>query len=115
MNDSRNQNSATVLTTQNTFGQLTVFLGASPGVGKTWAMLNAARDLQQQGVRVLAGQVEAHGRPEVETLMSGFEVLPRGEVSYHNHNLYEFDLDKALHKRPDVILIDEPAYSYILI
>ena len=71
-------------------GRLKVFVGACPGVGKTWAMLNTARELQQQqGIRILAGMVDAHGQPEIGLLLSGFEILSYSEVGSHNHRLNE--------------------------
>ncbi|MGR9108852.1 MAG: DUF4118 domain-containing protein, partial [Gammaproteobacteria bacterium] len=88
-----------------------IFLGAAPGVGKTYAMLCAAREHRQQGERVLVGLVETHGRHETERLLEGFEVLPRRQIHYRGQTLAEFDLDEALRSRPKLILVDEFAHT----
>ena len=77
-------------------GRLKIFFGASAGVGKTFAMLVAARALRDQGVDVLAGIVETHGRGETAALLQGLEQLPRREIAYRDRMLEEFDLDAAL-------------------
>ncbi len=92
-------------------GRLRIFFGASPGVGKTYAMLSAARQLQAQGVDVVVGIVETHGREETAKLMQGLEVLPRKMVDYRGHALQEFDLDAALARKPDLVLVDELAHT----
>jgi two-component system sensor histidine kinase KdpD len=92
-------------------GKLTLFFGAAPGVGKTYAMLEAARAAVAEGRRVLVGIVETHGRFETAALLNGLEVLPRREVAYRGVVVEEFDLDAALARHPDVILIDELAHS----
>jgi two-component system sensor histidine kinase KdpD len=92
-------------------GELTLFFGAAPGVGKTYAMLEAARAAVAEGQRVLAGIVETHGRYETAALLSGLELLPRRRVAYRGVDFEEFDLDAALALRPDVILVDELAHS----
>ena len=94
-------------------GQLKIFLGASPGVGKTCAMLEAARERQQQGVSVLVGLIETHGRSHTAALLSDFAVLARREVQYQGQLLTEFDLDAALTQQPKLILVDELAHSNI--
>ena len=94
-------------------GQLKIFLGASPGVGKTCAMLEAARERQQQGVSVLVGLIETHGRSHTAALLSDFPLLPRREVEYQGQLLTEFDLDAALTQKPKLILVDELAHSNI--
>lgn len=94
-------------------GRLKIFLGAAPGVGKTYAMLGAARAASDEGREVVIGLVETHGRRETEALAGGFEVLPRKPVVYVNRILSEFDLDKALKRRPELILIDELAHTNI--
>lgn len=94
-------------------GRLKIFLGAAPGVGKTYAMLGAARAASDEGREVVIGLVETHGRRETEALAGGFEVLPRKPVVYVNRILSEFDIDKALKRRPDLILIDELAHTNI--
>ncbi len=81
-------------------GKLKIFFGASPGVGKTYAMLQAARRAREQGVDVVVGLVETHGRQETAVLLAGLEQLPLNEVSYRERTLREFDLDAALARRP---------------
>ncbi|MGE0644519.1 MAG: DUF4118 domain-containing protein [Nitrospira sp.] len=92
-------------------GKFKVFFGANPGVGKTYAMLEAAHEQRRDGVEVLIGVVETHGRAETEALVDGLEVLPRRTVDYRGATLLEFDLDAALSRRPTIILIDELAHS----
>src|ERR1700761_8156514 len=78
---------------QETRGRLWVFLGAAPGVGKTYAMLQRARGLKQAGVDVVVGLVETHGRSETAALVEGLEILPRRNIDYRGHTIEEFDLD----------------------
>ena len=92
-------------------GRLKVFVGAAPGVGKTYEMLQAARAKLREGVDVVVGVVETHGRQETEALLEGLEVLPRKPVIYVNRILSEFDLDAAIERRPDLILVDELAHT----
>ena len=92
-------------------GKLKIFFGANPGVGKTYAMLEAAREQRRDGVDVVIGVVETHGRAETEALVEGLELLPRRAVDYRGTVLQEFDLDAALARRPTVILIDELAHT----
>ena len=92
-------------------GRLKVFVGAAPGVGKTYEMLQAARAKRKEGVDVVVGVVETHGRQETEALLEGLEVLPRKPIIYVNRILSEFDLDAALERRPDLILVDELAHT----
>jgi two-component system sensor histidine kinase KdpD len=91
-------------------GRLKVFLGAAPGVGKTFAMLNAARELRRQNVDVVVGLVETHGRVETEALIEGLEVLPRLQLDYKGRIVEEMDLDALLRRRPKVALVDELAH-----
>lgn len=91
-------------------GKLKIFLGAAPGVGKTYAMLGAARELTRQGVDVVVGIAETHGRPETEALLEGLEVLPRQRLEYRGKVLTELDLDTLLRRRPRVALVDELAH-----
>src|SRR5262245_18836896 len=74
-------------------GRLKIFLGAAPGVGKTYEMLQSARAKRQEGVDIVAGVVETHGRKETETLLEGFEIIPRRRVEYKGTTLEEMDLD----------------------
>ncbi len=92
-------------------GQLKLFFGAAPGVGKTYAMLEAARQKKSEGVEIVAGLVETHGRAETEALIEGLEVLPRRNVEYRGTVLKEFDLDSALRRKPAFILVDELAHT----
>ena len=92
-------------------GRLKVFFGSAAGVGKTYAMLEAAREQQSQGVDVVVGLVETHGRAETEALLAGLEILPARQVPYRGATLKEFDLDAALARRPGLILVDELAHS----
>ncbi len=94
-------------------GQLKIFLGAAPGVGKTCAMLNAARERMQQGTTVMVGLVETHGRADTEALLAGFTLLPRFQLDYQGQQLTEFDLDAALAAKPALILVDELAHTNI--
>ncbi|HZX91351.1 MAG TPA: two-component system sensor histidine kinase KdbD, partial [Rudaea sp.] len=92
-------------------GRLKVFFGAAPGVGKSYAMLEAARKLRADGVDVIVGYVELHGRPETEALLAGLEILPPQMLEHRGITLTEFDLDAALRRRPHTILVDELAHS----
>lgn len=92
-------------------GKLFIFLGMCPGVGKTYAMLQTARQRGKEGVKVLVGVVETHGRQETATLLDGLTVLPRKTLDYRGHALEEFDIDAALAQRPDVVLVDELAHT----
>src|SRR5690348_17812767 len=79
-------------------GKLKVFFGANPGVGKTYAMLEAAHEQRRQGIDVAIGVVEAHGRAETEAMVSGLEVIPRRVVEYRGTTIREFDLDAVLER-----------------
>ena len=94
-------------------GRLKIFLGAAPGVGKTYEMLLSARSKLKGGVDVVVGIVETHGRQETEALLNGFEVIARQPMVYVNRILSEFDIDAALKRRPDLILVDELAHTNI--
>ena len=95
-------------------GRLKIFFGACAGVGKTFAMLTAARNLRLQGVMgVIVGIVETHGRSETESQLSGLDVLPLKKLKYRDRELGEFDLDAALLLKPTLILVDELAHSNV--
>ncbi len=94
-------------------GQLKIFFGASAGVGKTYAMLQAARQRLQGGVDVVVGIVETHGRSETAALLDGLDVLPLARIDYRGRTLAEFDLDGALARAPQLILVDELAHSNV--
>ncbi|MDI3466348.1 MAG: Osmosensitive K+ channel histidine kinase KdpD [Nitrospira sp.] len=92
-------------------GKLKIFFGANPGVGKTYAMLEAAHQQRHDGVDIVIGIVETHGRVETQALVNGLEEVPRRAVEYRGTVLQEFDLDAALARCPTIILIDELAHS----
>jgi two-component system sensor histidine kinase KdpD len=92
-------------------GRLKVFLGASPGVGKTFSMLEEARTLRRTGVDVVAALVETHGRAETAALVADLDQIARRSVDYRGRVLTELDLDAVLERRPAVVLIDELAHS----
>jgi two-component system sensor histidine kinase KdpD len=94
-------------------GKLKIFFGATAGVGKTYAMLSAARQQARQGRDVLIGVVETHGRKETEALIEGLERLPWKDVAYRDKFLKEFDIDGALARKPALILVDELAHSNV--
>ncbi|MCW6510844.1 sensor histidine kinase KdpD [Lichenifustis flavocetrariae] len=92
-------------------GKLKIFLGAAPGVGKTYAMLSGARRLSLAHLDVVVGVVETHGRVETEALLDGLVILPRREVIYRGTTISEFDLDAALARHPALLIVDELAHS----
>jgi len=92
-------------------GKLKIFFGAMAGVGKTYSMLEAGRALKKEGVDVVVGYAQTHGRIETDALLEGLEILPRKEVPYKNIKLSEFDVDLALKRHPSTILVDELAHS----
>jgi two-component system, OmpR family, sensor histidine kinase KdpD len=94
-------------------GKLKIFFGASAGVGKTYAMLAAAQAAKLEGVHVVVGLVETHGRKETLALLQGLEALPLKEIEYRGRTLKEFDLDAALARKPALILVDELAHSNV--
>lgn len=96
---------------KKTQGKLKIYLGAAPGVGKTHAMLQDAQLKRDQGLDVVIGVVESHGRKEIENLLKPFETIHRQVVPYHGQTLTEFDLDAALKLSPGLILIDEMAHT----
>ncbi len=96
---------------RETRGRLKIFLGAAPGVGKTWEMLVAANHKREAGVDVVAGLIETHGRAGTIEEIGDLEVLPRSKIPYRGQTLEEFDLDAALARRPALLLIDELAHT----
>ncbi|MEN3354826.1 MAG: two-component system, OmpR family, sensor histidine kinase KdpD, partial [Betaproteobacteria bacterium] len=94
-------------------GRLKIFFGAAAGVGKTYAMLTEAREKKAEGIDVVAGIVETHGRSETAALLAGLEVLPSRTVAYRGAELKEFDLDAALARKPALILVDELAHTNV--
>ena len=94
-------------------GRLKIFLGAYPGVGKTYAMLEAARERRREGTDVVIGIVETHGRAETEALLRGFEILPRRKLAYRGRVFAEMDLDALLWRKPQLAIVDELAHSNV--
>ena len=94
-------------------GRLKIFFGASAGVGKTYAMLQAARRRHDEGADVVIGIAETHGRSETAALLEGLDVLPLAQIEYRGRKLGEFDLDAALARKPQLILVDELAHSNV--
>ncbi len=92
-------------------GKLKIFLGYVAGVGKTYAMLEAAHQRKEQGWDVIVGYVETHKRAETEGLVAGLEIMPRKEIEYHNITLYELDVDEVLRRQPQLVLVDEFAHT----
>ncbi len=99
------------LTGRDGRGRLTLFLGAAPGVGKTYAMLSRARRLKAAGINIVIGLVETHGRSETAALLEGLEVLPRRSIIHNGRSIEEFDLDAALARHPQIIVVDELAHT----
>ena len=92
-------------------GRLKIFLGAAPGVGKTYEMLMSGRARMADGVDVVIGVVETHGRKETQALVDGFEIIPRTKIDYKGRLLEEMDLDAILARRPALVLVDELAHT----
>jgi two-component system sensor histidine kinase KdpD len=94
-------------------GPFRIYLGAAPGVGKTYAMLSEGHRRRERGADVVAGFVEAYGRPHTQELIAGLEVIPRKVVDYRGQQMAEMDLDAILRRRPEVALIDELAHTNV--
>ena len=94
-------------------GKLRIYFGASAGVGKTCAMLLAARNLAANGLDVVAGVVETHGRGDTAALLDGLPLLPPVQMDYRGRRLAEFDLDGALARKPGLVLVDELAHANV--
>ena len=94
-------------------GKLRIYFGSSAGVGKTFAMLQAARKLLAEGQEVLAGVVVTHGRSETMAMLEGLPQLPLKNIEYRGKSLPEFDLDEALARKPALILMDELAHANV--
>ena len=92
-------------------GRLKIFVGAAPGVGKTFEMLQSAHARLRAGADIVVGVVETHGRAETEALLKGLEVLPRKRISYKDQTLEEMDLDALIARRPQIALVDELAHT----
>jgi two-component system, OmpR family, sensor histidine kinase KdpD len=112
MNDRRPSPDALLREAERTGrGRLMIFLGAAPGVGKTYEMLTAAQVKKREGVDVVVGVVETHGRRETAALTTGLEVVPRRRIEYRGHPLDEMDIDAILARRPRLVLVDELAHT----
>lgn len=96
---------------RETRGRLKIFLGAAPGVGKTYAMLSAAHDRRADGTDVVVGVVESHGRVETQALARGFETIPRRHIVDRGRSYEEMDLDAIIARRPTLVLVDELAHT----
>jgi two-component system sensor histidine kinase KdpD len=94
-------------------GSLRIYLGAAPGVGKTFAMLNEGRRAKERGVDVVVGLVETHGRPLTAEQVTGLEVLPRRTLTYRGATFEEMDTDAVLARRPERALVDELAHTNV--
>jgi two-component system sensor histidine kinase KdpD len=94
-------------------GKLKIFVGAAPGVGKTYKMLEDARAKRRDGVDVVVGAVETHGRAETEALLNGLEIVPRRRVEYRGRALEEMDIDAIVGRRPQLVLVDELAHTNV--
>src|SRR5215510_715787 len=94
-------------------GRLKIFVGAAPGVDKTYAMLEAARAKRKDGVDVVVGVVETHGRKETQALLDGLEIVPRRRIEYRGQWLEEMDLDAIIARRPRLVLVDELAHTNV--
>src|ERR1700736_1102922 len=92
-------------------GQLKIYLGATPGAGKTFAMLNEGKHLLENGHDVVVGFVETYQRPMTVTALSGLPTLPRIKVAYRGTELEDMDLDALLARRPEIALVDELAHT----
>jgi two-component system sensor histidine kinase KdpD len=94
-------------------GRLKIFFGMAPGAGKTYAMLEAAHKIAKEGRDVVVGYIEPHARPETQALVLGLDLLPRRTVAYRDRTLFEFDLEAALERKPELILVDELAHTNV--
>jgi K+-sensing histidine kinase KdpD len=94
-------------------GRLKIFLGAAPGVGKTYAMLRAAQSRRRDGVDVVIGLIETHGRQDTEEQLRGIEVIARKQIEYKGHTLEEMDVDAILERAPELAVVDELAHSNV--
>src|SRR5215472_1886312 len=92
-------------------GRLKIFLGAAPGVGKTYEMLAQARQRRLDGIDAVIGVVETHGRVETDLLTKSFETIPKKRILYKGQVLSEMDLDAVLQRRPQFVLVDELAHT----
>src|SRR5207342_91075 len=94
-------------------GQLRIYLGAAPGVGKTFAMLEEAQRRKQRGTDMVVGFVESHGRKKTEALLDGLEIVPRRTMTYRGATFTDMDVDAVLARRPAVAVVDELAHTNV--
>src|SRR5665213_4126773 len=94
-------------------GKFKIFVGAAPGVGKTYEMLQQARARSKDGYDIVVGVVETHGRKETEALLEGLDVIPRWRLEYKGQWLEEMDLDAIISRRPQIVLVDELAHTNV--
>src|SRR4029077_17943530 len=94
-------------------GKLRIFVGAAPGVGKTYEMLQQAQGRKKDGYDVVAGIVETHGRKETEGVLTGLEIIPRSQVQYKRNMLSEMDVDAIIARHPQIVLVDELAHTNV--
>jgi two-component system sensor histidine kinase KdpD len=94
-------------------GQLRIYLGAAPGVGKTFAMLGEARRRQERGSDVVVGFVETHGRAKTADLLTGLEIIPRKRMTHRGHEFTEMDVDAILARKPEIAIVDELAHTNV--
>src|SRR5262249_27399281 len=94
-------------------GRLKIFVGAAPGVGKTYEMLQQARARKLDGYDIVVGAVETHGRKETQALLDGLEVIPRKRLEYRGQSLEEMDLDAVIARHPQIVLVDELAHTNV--
>jgi two-component system, OmpR family, sensor histidine kinase KdpD len=94
-------------------GRLKIFVGAAPGVGKTYEMLQQARARKRDGYDIIVGVVETHGRKETQALLEGLEVVPRRRLEYRGQSLEEMDLDAIIARHPQIVLVDELAHTNV--
>src|SRR5271156_6440803 len=94
-------------------GRLKIYLGYGPGVGKTFQMLSEAQRLKKEGIDVVVGFVESHGRTDTEKLVDGLDVIPRRKLEYHGIVVEEMDVDAVLARHPTVVLVDELAHTNV--
>ena len=92
-------------------GRLKIFFGAAAGVGKTYAMLQAAKERRAENIDIVIGLVETHGRKETAALLDGLDILPSRRIEYRGTTLREFDLDAAIKRKPSIIVVDELAHT----
>src|SRR5437868_1627220 len=93
------------------FGKLKIFVGAAPGVGKTFQMLETAQARRKDGYDIVVGVVETHGRKETQALVEGLETVPRRRIEYKGQRIEEMDLDAIIARRPQIVLVDELAHT----